>query len=95
MGATSDPVTVPSCTGSLCDGVCTPSFLNSLPCLFQSTAQTVATLTQSNNQVKVAQINAQAQTQVAGIRAQSSAGLFNVLTIGLVAVVIFAFINRG
>jgi hypothetical protein len=91
MGATADPTTVPSCTGIICCGVCSPSFISQLPSLFQSGSQAIASITQSNNQVRLAETNAAAQVQIAGIKQQSASTMYLVLGLAVVAVIVFAF----
>jgi len=91
MGVTSDPSTVPSCTGSIVDCVCDPSFISTLPCLFKSTGQAVAAITQSNNQVQISKNNAAANVAVAQVKAQSSSSMYMLLAIGVGAAIFLAF----
>lgn len=91
MGATADPSTVPSCTGTIVCGVCDPTLISTLPCLFQSTGQAVAAITQSNNQKQIAQTNAAANIQLASIKAQSSSSMYLLLAVGVGAAIFFAF----
>jgi hypothetical protein len=91
-GSTADPMVTQSCPGSICPcGVCQPSFLSVLPCLFKSGTQAVAQITNSNNAVKVATLNANAGIQKAQISAASAPTMYLVIAAAVIVVVIFAF----
>lgn len=94
MGATADPTTTTACPGSItCCGTCQPTFFNVLPGLFQSTGQAISQITQSNNQVKVAQINAQVATTQAQLKASTAPTMYLVIGLGVVALIVVVFVK--